>query len=494
MYTCKCAPGFTGNECQIEISDCATNPCQNSGTCLELSHGYKCECHKGFIGKHCEEKTVTCADKPCIHGTCRDTTVGFKCECPLNYSGLYCETQINECNPNPCQNGGTCVQKDGTYKCMCPSGFKGTRCDENIDDCNGNPCQNGGTCVDMVNQFRCQCVPGFIGSVCENKVDLCRTKPCANGGTCHNLKNEFRCDCRPGFMGKDCSIDIDECASHPCKNGGSCVNRVNKFQCICPGGFIGKTCEQEGQTAAFDSGSSRHFAITQDGRPADDGLSSGQIALIVIFSILMPLIAFIAAAVVICMKKKRKREQEKDDAEARKQNEQNASHISRINHNSIKRNPNLTSDMAPHVIKNTWDKSVNNITNSQSLDDCLMNSTLYGGVSMYSSDNTIASDTCFQAVPTNKSTDMQRAKSQKQLNTDPMKVHRASQIITPPPPTAVGNKTDGIYDMKRISLLSDAALCNTRWIPSPAPISNSRPILVGGGVGTTLPQCSPPHM
>lgn len=253
-------------------------------------------------------------------------------------------------------------------------------------------------------------------------------------------------------------------------------------------------CQDEGLSASFESGSSRLFAITQDGRPADDGLSSGQIALIVIFSILMPLIAFVAAAVVICMKKKRKREQEKDDAEARKQNEQNASHISRLHHNSIKRNPNLSSDMPPHVIKNTWDKSVNNITNSQSLDDCLMNATLYGGVSMYSSENTIASEnTCFQAVPTNKSTDMQRAKSQKQLNTDPMKVHRASQLITPPPPTV--SKTDGIYDMKRISLLSDAALCNTRWVPSPAPISNSRPILVGnGGSGVPLPQCSPPHM
>lgn len=510
LYTCQCPPGFTGSECQNETSDCSTNPCQNGGTCFEMTKGYKCECHKGWIGKHCEEKTVICAEKPCHHGTCKDTKLGFKCDCPLGYSGRNCETQVNECNPNPCENGGSCVNKGDAYKCSCPSGFQGTRCEVNIDDCQGNPCRNGGSCVDMVNQFRCQCVPGFIGSTCENKVDLCLTKPCANGGSCINLNNDYRCNCRPGFTGKDCSIDIDECLSNPCRNGATCVNRVNSFQCVCAGGFLGKTCDEEAlSAAAFDGGSSsRHVAVTADS-DTNDGLSGGQIALIAIFSVSMPLTAFIAAAVVICMKRRRKREQEKDDAEARKQNEQNASHISRIHHSSInlKRNSNssggMNCDMAPHVIKNTWDKSVNNITNSQSMDDCLMNSSLYGGLSTYS-DN--SANECYQQQQQQLQqqqqqqpsiNEMHRAKSQKQLNTDPIKMmHRASQVITSPSPpntqtiatSATTKDLTTIYDLKRISVLSDAALCNTRWptsVVSPLP----RQLVAAGS-----PHCSPPHM
>lgn len=407
---------------------------------------------------------------------------------------------MNECSPNPCENGGSCVNKGDAYKCLCPSGFQGTRCEINIDDCQGNPCRNGGSCVDMVNQFRCQCVPGFIGSTCENKVDLCLTKPCANGGSCINLNNDYRCNCRPGFTGKDCSIDIDECQSNPCRNGATCVNRVNSFQCVCAGGFRGKTCDEEAlSAAAFDGGSSsRHVAVTTDNDNKDE-LSGGQIALIAIFSVSMPLTAFIAAAVVICMKRRRKREQEKDDAEARKQNEQNASHISRIHHGSVnlKRNSNSSGcDMAPHVIKNTWDKSVNNITNSQSMDDCLMNSSLYGGLSTYS-DN--SANECYQQQQLQQQQQpeiMHRAKSQKQLNTDPMKMHhRQSQIMTTSTPnsqnipaSATTKDLSTVYDMKRMSVITDAALCNTRWptgVVSPLP----RQLVSAGS-----PHCSPPHM
>lgn len=480
------------------MSDCETTPCQNGGTCLEMSHGYKCECQKGWIGRNCEDKTVTCTEKPCLHGTCKDTKLGFKCDCPLGYTGTNCEMQVNECKPNPCQNGGSCVNKGDSYKCSCPSGFQGTRCEENIDDCQGNPCRNGGSCIDMVNQFRCQCVPGFIGSTCDSKVDLCITKPCANGGTCTNLNNDYRCSCRPGFTGKDCSIDIDECQSNPCRNGATCVNRVNSFQCVCVGGFRGKTCQEEALAAAgFDaSSSSRHVAITQDPEVrSSEGFSGGQIALIAIFSIAVPFAAVIATTVVICMKRRRKREQEKDDAEARKQNEQNASHISRLHHNSItlKRNSSggmSCGDMAPHVIKNTWDKSVNNFPTSHSVDDCLMNSSLYGGLPTYS-DN--SANECFQQQQ--PISDAHRAKSQKQLNTDPMKVlHRTSQIIqqTSTPVSANTAKDLSIYDVKRISMLSDAALCNTRWpsMVSPSVVTPNTRQLVNGG----SPHCSPPHM
>ena len=32
-YTCSCAPGYEGTNCQSEINECLPNPCQNQGTC-----------------------------------------------------------------------------------------------------------------------------------------------------------------------------------------------------------------------------------------------------------------------------------------------------------------------------------------------------------------------------------------------------------------------------------------------------------------------------
>lgn len=245
-----------------------------------------------------------------------------------------------------------------------------------------------------------------------------------------------------------------------------------------------------------------------------DGLSSGQIVLIAIFSVATPLAAFIATAVVICMKRKRRREQEKDDAEARKQNEQNASHMTHHHHNSMsspKRSSNsaLTNlDTSHHMIKNTWDKSVNNMSASASLDDgCLMNSSLYGALPATYDSNPSSSEQCYQAAAIPAT--LQRAKSQKQLNTDPMVMHRASQMIATGSGTTAGGQSSqhvagpiagvssaGVSSSsaavsvvnpkemlleKRISVLSDVSLCNSRWSGAP----QNRQI---------IGPCSPPHV
>lgn len=361
----------------------------------------------------------------------------------------------------------------------------------------------------MINQFRCQCVPGYLGSLCSDKVDLCLTKPCANGGTCTNLNNDYKCTCRAGFTGKDCSIDIDECMSAPCRNGGTCVNRVNSFHCVCANNFHGKQCEEESYASA--SYNARQYEATPQAR--SDGLTSGQVFLIAILSVAMPVVAVIAACVVVCMKRKRKRAQEKDDAEARKQNEQNA--VATLHHNvnvgggmgvmsgmvggvglGVKRTSSsgLTFDNSnPNIIKNTWDKSVNNISASASTDDCL-NTSLYGSaLANYTADNNANSEFCGvgQIAP------LQRAKSQKQLNTDPTLMHRASQLlhsaasaVAGVSAAAVAANTAGVGmsgvvgangavgsvatkeyavhgsgagEGKRISVLGESAYCSQRW-------------------------------
>ena len=34
-YECKCLEGFTGRNCEYNVNECISEPCQNSGTCYK---------------------------------------------------------------------------------------------------------------------------------------------------------------------------------------------------------------------------------------------------------------------------------------------------------------------------------------------------------------------------------------------------------------------------------------------------------------------------
>ncbi|KAK3731831.1 hypothetical protein QZH41_020192, partial [Actinostola sp. cb2023] len=90
-HRCKCESGFTGANCEVNITDCESSPCQNGGSCEDQVNGYKCACAAGIEGKNCETNIDDCASNPCKNqGTCMDLINGYKCTCPIHYTGTRC--------------------------------------------------------------------------------------------------------------------------------------------------------------------------------------------------------------------------------------------------------------------------------------------------------------------------------------------------------------------------------------------------------------------
>uniref|UniRef100_A0A8C9EYG0 Crumbs cell polarity complex component 1 n=1 Tax=Pavo cristatus TaxID=9049 RepID=A0A8C9EYG0_PAVCR len=151
-YYCICPLGYTGKHCFKQPFLCvmenyytpfihilnslltlSREPCANPAPALSPA------------GANCELEVDECQSRPCQNGaTCRDAPAAFSCSCPPGYTGSHCETDISECSSAPCA-AGRCLERSWAaryghepalpppfrhdraegYVCACPPGVRG---------------------------------------------------------------------------------------------------------------------------------------------------------------------------------------------------------------------------------------------------------------------------------------------------------------------------------------------------------------------------------
>ena len=91
-YTCNCDDtGYEGPHCDQPIDECTRDsPCLNGGTCRDISgdQGYYCICVDGYEGTDCEVEINECESLPCQNGgSCMDDFNGYSCLCVIGFEG-----------------------------------------------------------------------------------------------------------------------------------------------------------------------------------------------------------------------------------------------------------------------------------------------------------------------------------------------------------------------------------------------------------------------
>ncbi|ELK26636.1 Crumbs like protein 2 [Myotis davidii] len=183
---------YSGELCEVDEDECAAGPCQHGGPCLQRSDpalyggaqaalpgafsfrhaaGFLCRCPPGFEGDDCSVDVDECASRPCLGGgSCQDLPNGFRCHCPSGYTGLTCQEEVDECRSEPCLHGGTCDDITAGYTCRCLEDWGGHDCSVQLTGCQGHTCPLAATCIPTfesgVHGYVCRCPPGTHGPAC----------------------------------------------------------------------------------------------------------------------------------------------------------------------------------------------------------------------------------------------------------------------------------------------------------------------------------------
>lgn len=202
------AAGLTCN-----VDDCVSpNPCQNGGSCTDEPGvgNYTCECAFGYSGTNCE--IVDSSACPCLDPALFDggyavfvqsvLTSATACDTSVEGSGSIVGINLADVSDRFYVEGGFCStdfivlnglpaipttqsQAEGCIAVIeAAAAAASLSCDGVVDECATNPCQNGGSCSDGPGSgdFTCACQPGWDGATCETAGYSCSgtNNPCTS--------------------------------------------------------------------------------------------------------------------------------------------------------------------------------------------------------------------------------------------------------------------------------------------------------------------------
>ncbi len=132
-----CKPGYLGAKCEINVDECASNPCLNGGTCLDQENQFVCQCPSGTRGKFCQlGMFINTVIRFIFHHLLfyleKIVLILFKSICFLvtdSCSRVVYGNSTRVVSTGVCGNHGTCkVQTQGGFHCTCDPGWTGRRC------------------------------------------------------------------------------------------------------------------------------------------------------------------------------------------------------------------------------------------------------------------------------------------------------------------------------------------------------------------------------
>lgn len=252
---CECINGFTGTFCEIAPAGqtttlsqttttlskiCSANPCQNGGTCVDLSSNLAfCQCPPEYAGSLCENlaSTISSSTSSGITTIISDSpsTSTLSSESSSSTSGATSSNSQSSTSSETTLNTETSTTISSEISTTtpalepCPSDF--------------DICRNNGTCLYSESGIFCKCSLPYTGAFCQTENQFCDLNPCKNGGTCEqNSDNTGDCKCSEGYSGRTCNIKKCE-ETNPCQNSLVCLEIDDKFECLCKFGFTGNYCE-----------------------------------------------------------------------------------------------------------------------------------------------------------------------------------------------------------------------------------------------------------
>jgi hypothetical protein len=234
------------------VDHCADAPCQNDGVCVNEGDGHACECAPGFTGIDCELEIDECAANPCVNGGCTDEVNGYACECWPGFTGDDCETAVVL---------PACVDTDiGSTVPQTVEGDLSVAPDEYSPSCGAG---GGG---DMTYMFTAEAAGAYVFDTVGSEFDTVLAVLDACGGNelaCNDdmdwdltslvvmeleagqsvfiVADSYEGEC--AWFDLNIALEGDACESNPCENGGTCIDGWGTYECLCPPGWEGPHCE-----------------------------------------------------------------------------------------------------------------------------------------------------------------------------------------------------------------------------------------------------------